>query len=220
MRKYKKGEKSPLFKDLRNKKFGKLIAKEYISHTTKKGNIVNKWRCVCDCGNETLVRTNELTKGKRTMCAKCSKQIISAQRVKPNHEALINRIIKQYRNGAKNRGYEFKLSNEDVKSLIKQNCYYCGDEPSIHDGEIRHNHTSEDFKRNGIDRIDNKKGYTIDNVVPCCSTCNKAKMTLSQDEFFTLINKISKNLEKRSTTIPRGSTEQANGSGNGFDPKL
>ena len=43
-------------------------------------------------------------------------------------------------------------------------------------------------------------------------------MCLDHDDFLNLVNKIYLNLEKRSTTIPQGSTEQANGSGNGFDP--
>lgn len=27
----------------------------------------------------------------------------------------------------------------------------------------------------GLDRINNSKGYTIDNIVPCCGNCNKLK---------------------------------------------
>jgi len=36
---------------------------------------------------------------------------------------------------------------------------------------------------NGLDRIDNEKGYLLDNVTPCCKICNQAKHALSLDDF-------------------------------------
>lgn len=36
---------------------------------------------------------------------------------------------------------------------------------------------------NGIDRVDSTRGYTPDNVVSCCKTCNYAKGVLGADEF-------------------------------------
>ena len=66
----------------------------------------------------------------------------------------------------------------------------------------------------GIDRKDNNKGYTNDNCVPCCGFCNKMKMDHSIDEFYSQIIRIYNNLPKESsTTIPKGSTLQANGNG-------
>lgn len=38
---------------------------------------------------------------------------------------------------------------------------------------------------NGIDRIDNAKGYTIENSVTCCKRCNFAKRNMSYDEFIS-----------------------------------
>jgi len=43
---------------------------------------------------------------------------------------------------------------------------------------------------NGIDRIDNTKDYTLDNCVPCCKNCNYAKRTLTQHDFYKLIQSI------------------------------
>jgi hypothetical protein len=217
MREYKKGKESPLFKDLTGEKFGKLTAKNYIYDDTKKYK-KHMWICDCDCGNEAKVRTNELTKGERTQCKQCSINEVSKTRTRPDNGALITRVIKQYKAGAKRRGYEFLLTDEKLKELIFSNCYYCGEEPKINKGEERYFRGGLEFKRNGIDRLNNKIGYTNENVVTCCETCNRAKMCLEHDDFLTLINKIYLNLEKRSTTIPQGSTEQANGSGNGFDP--
>ena len=71
---------------------------------------------------------------------------------------------------------------------------------------------------NGIDRIDSNIGYIKENCVSCCWTCNKMKNNFSQKEFLEKINKIYCNF-KSSTTIPQGSTSQANGDGNGENPK-
>ena len=64
------------------------------------------------------------------------------------------------------------------------------------------NKTDTIFKRNGIDRLNSKLGYFLDNCVPCCATCNTMKMSLGEKEFITHINKISNFFEnKGSTTI-------------------
>jgi hypothetical protein len=36
---------------------------------------------------------------------------------------------------------------------------------------------------NGIDRVDNTKGYSVDNCVPCCRRCNVAKADMTPDQF-------------------------------------
>ena len=39
------------------------------------------------------------------------------------------------------------------------------------------------FNYNGIDRVDNKIGYTLKNCVTCCKYCNNAKKDNDVDEF-------------------------------------
>ena len=46
--------------DLTGQRFGKLIALSYV------GN--QKWKCRCDCGNETIVFTSNLTRGHTISC--------------------------------------------------------------------------------------------------------------------------------------------------------
>ena len=99
--------------------------------------------------------------------------------------------------------------------MISQNCHYCGEKPKELLADKQRNASDIPFKRNGIDRVDNSKGYTIDNVIPCCRNCNIAKSTMSYSEYTNFIIQSYNNLIKlSSTTIPSGSTLQANGSGN------
>jgi hypothetical protein len=48
----------------------------------------------------------------------------------------------------------------------------------------------DEFRYNGIDRIENTKGYSIDNCAPCCKICNNSKSTLSKEEWFYWIKQV------------------------------
>jgi hypothetical protein len=85
----------------------------------------------------------------------------------------------------KDAAYVRKLSFDLTLDLFvdwhgKTDCFYC----SLHISTI------------GIDRIDSDKGYTIDNIVPCCKVCNKMKMDLSVAEFKKQIKLIFNNICK------------------------
>lgn len=86
-----------------------------------------------------------------------------------------------YRNNAKHRSIEFNLTEDEFYGYWQQPCHYCGD----------------DIDTVGVDRVDSKEGYTIDNTVPCCSVCNKMKLDLGVDVFISQIRKIYKHLEDK-----------------------
>jgi hypothetical protein len=44
---------------------------------------------------------------------------------------------------------------------------------------------------NGVDRVDNTKGYTIENCVPCSKEANAMKMAFGHDEFIALCKEIA-----------------------------
>ena len=52
-----------------------------------------------------------------------------------------------------------------------------------------------DFRYNGIDRVDSSKGYLPNNVVACCTTCNRMKLDHSRNEFITHLKSIIAHLE-------------------------
>lgn len=167
----------PIFTDLIGKRFGKLIVIEY-----KYTNEHKYYLCKCDCGNETVVASNKLTGNKTKSCG-C---------LKKKHDygvASFNVLFSEYKKNAIKRQIVFDLTTEQFKTLVIQNCYYCGISPKQ---IISRKVYNGNFIHNGIDRIDSTKGYEIGNVVPCCGRCNEGKMDLSQDEFLSWIERVYK----------------------------
>ena len=76
-----------------------------------------------------------------------------------------NRTAKSRYQGASLRarktGREFTISLEKFSELILLPCSYCG--------------YPLDETGSGLDRMDNSKGYTLENSTPCCGACNAAK---------------------------------------------
>ena len=82
----------------------------------------------------------------------------------------------KYKSNAKTRNYPFNLTFEQFITFWQKSCYYCGDE----------------IETIGLDRVDNSRGYEIDNVVPCCKICNRMKLNMSKDDFINHYKKIIK----------------------------
>lgn len=81
-----------------------------------------------------------------------------------------------YKRGAVRRKLEFDLTLEEFSSFWNTNCSYCNDP----------------IEGIGLDRKDNNKGYTKDNIVACCTVCNWMKHKMTHDKFIEQCNKISK----------------------------
>lgn len=177
--------------DLMGMRFGRLTVIEYAGTNNKWRR--TEWICKCDCGNTIKTLSTNLRRGLTGACGKCRYKIGNQfghynLKTYDSAFAIFYRGIKL---SARNRGLEFSLSENDVKNLSKKNCYYCGCSP-YQVIKVR-NRFGFDYIYNGIDRVDNSKGYIIKNVVPCCKKCNQAKMNLTIDEFKSLIVSIYKN---------------------------
>lgn len=107
-------------------------------------------------------------------------------------DAMLSKIIANYKRGAKDRGLEFKLSREEVADILHKPCYLCG-RKDVNQWNI--NGSGIFYKYNGIDRVDNSKGYLINNVKPCCFDCNHAKSKYDLNGFLEWVSLIAKNLE-------------------------
>jgi hypothetical protein len=125
----------------------------------------------CDCGNEKIILGSGVVSGNTKSCGCLATEAKRANRL-PENRGVINHLILQYKRHANDRHLPFRLSYKTFSKLLKQNCFYCGKEPA--NIKITKN-CKEGFIYNGIDRVNPKRGYYADNVVSCCSMCNKAK---------------------------------------------
>lgn len=103
--------------------------------------------------------------------------------------SAFNRLYLRLKRSCKERNIFVDLTFNAYKELIVQPCQYCKAPPKATNNEP----ALKGFKFNGLDRIDNKKGYYEQNVVPCCPLCNSMKSKLTHEEFIEHIKKISDN---------------------------
>lgn len=80
----------------------------------------------------------------------------------------------------------WELTDEEALELAQDRCSYCGTQPKA----LKVRGREYPLVINGIDRKDNKQGYTKENCVTCCCFCNFAKYTRTEDEFKEWIERL------------------------------
>lgn len=166
--------------DITGQRFGRLVVIEQSSKRTKTKGAY--WKCLCDCGNEIIVIAANLKRGHTKSCGCLSKET----RFLGNGESGLNYVIRAYKMNAELRGYEFNLTREQVKEITSKNCFYCN-KPPERVGKGAKISRDGDYIYNGMDRVDNDKGYTLDNIVPCCYSCNVRKRGLSKEDMIKIL---------------------------------
>lgn len=153
--------------------------------------------CKCDCGKEKVFwKKSAITRQKSCGCRIDSAGLLGKQR-----RSMLSRL-QGYKNGAKKRNFVWQLTYEQFVDISTKNCFYCNTEPkewdcmtnspSLKKDSPNVNPSDYKIKFTGIDRFDSKKGYTIDNVVPCCTFCNRAKSDLQFEQFKQNVEKAYK----------------------------
>jgi hypothetical protein len=177
-----------------NVKKGDIIGNFIINNTALVGK--NKvYDCICKCGNiKRFWKFSAINKQKTCGCGTDNAGFTSKQR------RSIKSRMSGYINGAKKRNFSWELSYEDFCSIISKKCFYCGSDPkfwncisnapSLQKDSPNVNFKDYEIKFSGVDRFDSNKGYTLDNCVPCCVYCNRAKSNLSFEDFKDHIKKI------------------------------
>ena len=201
----------------------KVLEKVKVPQKVSRGNgiyvncMATKWKCLYVPTNEIkITTTGYLSEFKTKRQIETDLNIL----VKENKHQIgfRNQLYRIYNRNSKNRNHNFCLTQEEFENIIFKDCFYCGEppKPMTETQIIGHGNPKQPpLFYNGIDRLDATKDYTVDNVVPCCPTCNYMKHILKYDDFIEHIKKIYNYLNLGSTTIPKGSTSQANGDGNG-----
>jgi len=95
-----------------------------------------------------------------------------SERIRRYEETLERRFRKSVR-GAMDRGLEWTITWEEFEALAQRPCHYC--------------ESASPRTGSGLDRVDNRRGYTLDNVLPCCGRCNFIRgKELSVDEMLVV----------------------------------
>jgi hypothetical protein len=193
--------------DKTNRKFGHLLVVGFshsIKWRTKKGKLNSRsmWTCRCDCGNIVTVRSDGLSTGNSTQCNDCGMKARKAalkkaceKTKKPKGEAYLTMLYGRCKRRAKSLNIEFSLTRGQYKGIITQDCVYCNSLPQPANSKLAEKYNGS-FYHNGVDRVDNTKGYFIGNCVSCCSICNKMKLDYTIEFWTTHISKILENLKK------------------------
>jgi hypothetical protein len=160
----------------------------FCSRTCKDHSLLKRHRFVCTkCGQQKtqadFYKDNCNQRGHVAQCKACYRETHrTVLRFKPY------RREESLRSGARKRNLPWELSREQFMSFWQKPCVYCGDAiPAI-----------------GLDRIDNTKGYTMDNIVPCCTTCNGMKSYLGLDDFLDRCCRIAARVDANSAITHRG----------------
>lgn len=171
--------------DLTGKIFGRLTSLRF--SRLHKGN--SYWIFRCECGTELERHATSVSRGNVKSCGCLLKAKALVNRSKPPTKSAVSAIKCQYLKNARIRNLAYSLSDEEFEFLIKQNCFYCGTEPS---NFVKRKGKVAELKYNGIDRFNNSAGYSVDNCKTCCRTCNWAKGRKDGHEFIDYIDKLIK----------------------------
>lgn len=180
--------------DLTGRVFGRLTV---LAEVGKNHNKKIMWLCRCECGVEKAVPGETLRAGSSNSCGCLRTEMrrgLGERIRKPDGVSGFNSLLNNYKHRSSKYGREWELSEDEFRHITSQNCFYCDREPSQISvpSSILYEETRIACRYifNGIDRVDTSRGYTVDNVVPCCKFCNTAKSNLSLSDFYTLIEKI------------------------------
>lgn len=193
-------------RDITGQKFGRWTV---IRIAEKRPNRDNEtrifWECVCECGNVRNIDAASLKSGHSKSCGCLRKE---GHRYLPHGVSEQNLLLYSYKRNAEKRNLCFSLTSEQFTNLTQGNCFYCGEKPK---NKLKGKWFNGDYFYNGVDRVNNTRGYTLDNCVPCCATCNRAKRAMTSDEFADWIWRVYRNfvaprpvfIEMKELGIPR-----------------
>jgi len=173
-------------------RFGRLTV---IARTENKAKKWSRWVCQCDCGKTCIATGSMLQQGKKKSC-NCLRSEKCRERALNNNpsialvgdEGSMNKLYAVYKWQAKKRAFTFELTAAMFRELTSKPCVYCGKEPAQRYAPAKSN---APYIYNGIDRIDNKLGYTIDNCASCCGTCNDMKRIRTVEDFLAACSRVT-----------------------------
>ncbi len=178
--------------DLTGKKFGQLTVIRHHNEIikTKHGSTVHSWHCRCDCGKQTIVRGDCLTRGSTKSCGCSRHKVGRLNKCWRGFEDISASFWKQFKWSAKARKLPFKITMEYAWNLFLKQHKKC----ALTGLALSFPKDARDTSHNAsLDRIDSTKGYVEGNVQWVDKRINFMKTTLENQEFIELCSLVSKN---------------------------
>lgn len=138
----------------------------------------SRWRCKCICGKEVILTSTNIFRNKENISCGCRKVKKYNKNWKGTDFISTSVYRKIYRNAIE-RDIEYDLREGFIEQLLIAQDFKC----------IYTNLPIECLSNTptgSLDRIDNSKGYTEDNVLWVHKKINSMKNAFSLDEFYTL----------------------------------
>lgn len=183
-------------KDYTNQQFGRLTFIKKSGNRNKEGKII--WELLCTCGATIFRPPYAVIGGRIKSCGCLTKETGKANgsrngQSKRKHLPHISSAMDLYR-GSYDDGCDF----DTFLKLSQKPCHYCSRLPhrtynTANRGQRKVSQLQRDlgdFTYNGLDRIDNSMNHSPSNVVPCCYDCNRAKCTMSYNDFIAHIKRM------------------------------
>ena len=157
-------------KDLASQTFGSLIVLERVNND-RFGK--SRWNCKCSCGRTKVIHTSSLTRGLTKTCGYCERVNFKG------YKTISGAYFRTIKEGANARELEFNITIEDIYNIwTTQNgkCALSGVNIFFATNQDKALQTAS------VDRIDNQKGYTIDNIQIIHKRLNRIKSVLDNEE--------------------------------------
>jgi len=166
-------------------RFAKLTA---IKHVCTKEHYRRYFLFRCDCGNEKILQISNVATENTKSCGCLAKNNHTKRtnKMEKTKQGAKTAIYLQYKRHAKSRGIPFELTKDELIAITHHDYHYCGQPPS---NLKKTKNDQKGLLYSGVNRWDNKKGYTLDNCQPCCKICNYAKRDMTWQQFRAWITK-------------------------------
>jgi hypothetical protein len=174
----------------------KVVEKPKDNNSKRRGTF---WLCLCECGNEKIVMSSDLTRGETKSCG-CSNKFENSHNYK-GFGKLAQSKFSHIEWSAKKRGLEFLVTKEFLWDLfLKQDgkCYYTQLDIDLN---VRNKTMTA-----SVDRINSNLGYTEGNVVWVHKDVNIMKNKFTKEYFLMLCQKVTETNHTYEPLYERGNT--------------
>ena len=176
--------------------YNNLVGKKFHHLTVKnQGNGISygsakkiSYICECDCGNIVEITAQSIVNGNTKSCG-CFKKKRNIEVNFKGYKDITGEYWSNVKEGAKRRNLEFAITLTEVWELYEKQNRKC----ALSGVEIIFGPTGKNTA--SIDRIDNKRGYILDNIQILHKDINIMKNKFEQEYFIGVCQKISKNRE-------------------------